>query len=236
MTARKMLAVFGATLLLITSAPLGAATPEESFRKHFPSIRADSIRPASVKGLYEIVSGSEVFYYVPGPEYRIYGAIITKDRRNLTQERVLEILTRNLKNAPLEKAVKIGSGPHTVIEITDPDCSYCRQASAFLSKRNDVTRYIFFFPLSIHPNAGAKIRYIFCAADRQRAYEEAMTGKLDNMQFTLCEDAAAVESLRTHTEIATRIGVTGTPLFLIDGQVVGGADIPRMEKILDGKK
>ena len=236
MTARKMLAVCGTTLLLITGASLGAATPEESFRKNFPGIRADSIRPASVKGLYEIVSGSEVFYYVPGPEYMIYGAIITKDRRNLTQERVFEILTRNLKNAPLEKAVKIGSGPHTVIEITDPDCSYCRQASAFLSARNDVTQYIFFFPLSIHPNAGAKIRYIFCAADRTRAYEEAMTGKLDNMKFTLCEDAAAVESLKNHTEIGVRIGVTGTPLFLIDGQVVGGADIPMMEKILDGKK
>lgn len=51
-----------------------------------------------------------------------------------------------------------------------------------------------------------------------------------------CEDAAAAESLKTHTEIAIRIGVTGTPLFLIDGQVVGGANIPLMEKILDGKK
>jgi len=236
MTARKMLAVFGTILLLTTSAPLGAATPEESFRKSFPDIRADSIRPASVKGLYEIVLGSQVFYYVPGPEYIIYGAIITRDRRNLTQERVLEILTGNLKTAPLEKAVKIGSGPHTVIEITDPDCSYCRQASAFLSARNDVTRYVFFFPLSIHPNAGAKIRYIFCSADRTQAYEEAMTGKLDNMKLTLCEDTAATESLKTHTEIGARIGVNSTPLFLVDGQVVEGADIPLMEKILDGKK
>jgi len=235
MTVRKMFAVLGTTLLLITGVSL-AATPEESFRKNFPNIRADSIRPASVKGLYEIVSGSRILYYVPGPEYRIYGEIITQDGRNLTQEHVLEILTGNLKNAPLEKAVKIGSGPHMVIEITDPDCSYCRQASAFLSARNDVTRYVFFFPLSIHPNARAKIRYIFCAADRTRAYEEAMTGKLDNMKFTPCEDAAAAQFVKAHTEIGVRLGVTGTPLFLIDGQVVGGADIPLMEKILDGKK
>lgn len=236
MTARKIPVFWGVMLLLITSQALGAAAPEESFRKNFPDIRADSIRPASVKGLYEIVSGGEVFYYVPGPEYMIYGAIITKDRRNLTQERVIEILTGNLKSAPLDKALKIGNGPHTVIEITDPDCSYCRQASAFLSKRNDLTRYIFFFPLSIHPNAGAKIRYIFCAADKQRAYEEAMTGKLDQMQFTLCEETAAAELLKTHKEIGARIGVTGTPLFLINGQVVGGADIPLMGKILDGRK
>jgi thiol:disulfide interchange protein DsbC len=232
----KMLAIFGTTLLLLTSATLGAATPEESFRKNFPDIRADSIRPASIKGLYEIVSGGQVFYYVPGPEYMIYGAIITKDRRNLTQERVLGILTGNLKTAPLEKALKIGSGPHTVIEFTDPDCSYCRQASAFLSARSDVTRYVFFFPLSIHPNAGAKIRYIFCAADRTLAYEEAMTGKLDSMKFTPCEDAAAIESAKTHAEIGVRIGVNGTPLFLINGQVVEGADIALMTQILGGKK
>ena len=236
MTAKKLLAIFGTILLLITSAPLGAASPEESFRKSFPDIRADSIRPAVVKGLYEIISGGQVFYYVPGPEYIIHGAIITRDRRNLTQERALKILTENLKTAPLEKAVKIGSGPHTVIEFTDPDCSYCRQASAFLSARNDVTRYVFFFPLSIHPNAGAKVRYIFCATDRKMAYEEAMTGKLDHMKFTLCEDAAAIESVKTHTEIGVRIGVNSTPLFLVNGQMVEGADIPLMEKILAGKK
>jgi thiol:disulfide interchange protein DsbC len=236
MTVKQMLAVFGTAAMLIAASPLPAAAPEETFRKSFPDIRADSVRPTSVKGLYEIVSGSQVFYYVPGPEYIINGPIITRDRRNLTQERAQKILAGNLKTAPLEKALKFGTGPHTVIEFTDPDCSYCRQASAFLSARNDLTRYIFFFPLSMHPNAGTKVRYIFCAADRKLAYEEAMTGKLDNMKFTTCEDAAAVEAGKTHLEIGHRIGVNSTPLFLINGQVVEGADIPLMEKILAGKK
>jgi protein-disulfide isomerase len=44
------------------------------------------------------------------------------------------------------------------------------------------------------------------------------------------------ELLKAHREIAERIGVTRTPLFLIDGQVVFGADIPRMEKLLGNKK
>ncbi|MEW6333019.1 MAG: DsbC family protein [Thermodesulfobacteriota bacterium] len=236
MTSIKWLAVFCAFMLLMTGHPLRAATPEESFRRHFPGIPVDSIRPAPVKGLYEILSGGEIVYYAPGSEHIIYGEIFTKDRRNLTQERILEILSGKLRAAPLEKALKIGSGPRTVIEITDPDCSYCRQASAFLSARTDVTRHIFFFPLASHPNAPAKIRYIFCAADRTRAYEEAMTGKLDGMQFTPCEDPAAAQALAAHREIGTHIGVTGTPLFLIDGHVVGGADIPLMRQILDGKK
>ena len=223
-------------LLIIAGAPVQAATPEESFRKSFPNLRADSIRPAGVNGLYEVVSGNQVLYYAPGPEYLIYGPMITREGRNLTEERVLEIMERGLKGVPLEKALRIGAGPHQIIEITDPDCTFCRKASSFLSGRNDVTRHVFFFPLSIHPNAEAKVRQIFCAEDRAKVYEETMAGKLDDMKFTPCKTAAVEELLKAHKEIVARIGVTGTPLFLIDGQVVFGADIPRMEKLLGSKK
>lgn len=242
MNLRKTVVILAITLVVMTGASLGAATPEETFRKNFPNIRLDSITPTAVTGLYEIVSDGRVAYYAPGPEYLILGSLITKERRNLTEERAREIeerageiMAQKLKEIPLEQALKIGSGPHTVIEITDPDCTYCRQASAFLSARDDLTRHVFFFPLSIHPNAEAKIRYIFCATDRALAYEEAMAGKLDDMKFKPCEDNAVAALVQAHKEIGARIGVTGTPLFLIDGQVISGADIPQMEKILGSK-
>ena len=226
----------GILCIVLTAAPVRAASPEESFRKSFPNLRADGIRPAGVQGLYEVVSGSQILYYAPGPEYLIYGPMVTREGRNLTEERVMEIMEKGLKSLPIEKAVRIGAGAHQVIEITDPDCPYCRTASAFLSRRNDVTRHVFFLPLAMHPNAEAKVRQIFCAEDRGKAYEEAMTGKLDDMKFTPCKTAAVEDLLKAHKEIVDRIGVTGTPLFLIDGQVVFGADIPRMERILGSKK
>ena len=233
----KLIASICAILYIVSAAvPVRAASPEESFRESFPKIRADVIRPAGVQGLYEVVSGSQILYYAPGPEYLIYGPMMTREGRNLTEERVLEILEQGLKRVPLEKALRIGGGSHQVIEITDPDCTYCRRASAFLSGRNDVTRHVFFFPLAIHPNAEAKVRQIFCAENRAKVYEEAMAGKLDDMKFTPCKTAAVEDLLKTHREIGDRVGVTGTPLFLIDGQVVWGADIPRIEKILGGKK
>jgi len=226
----------GILCIVLTAAPVRAASPEESFRKSFPNLRADGIRPAGVQGLYEVVSGSKILYYAPGPEYLIYGPMVTREGRNLTEERVLEILEQGLKKVPLEKALRVGSGPHKVIEITDPDCTYCRRASAYLSGRNDVTRHIFFFPLAMHPNAEAKVRQIFCAEDRGKAYEEAMAGKLDDMKFTPCTSAAAEDLLKAHKDLVNRIGVSSTPLFLIDGQVIFGADIPRMERILGSKK
>lgn len=243
MTRRKMVAALSLALVITTGASLWAATPEESFRKNFPHIRLDSITPTAVTGLYEIVSEGRVAYYAPEPEYLITGSLITKEWRNLTEERAREIeeragevMARKLKEIPLEKALKIGGGPHRIIEITDPDCAYCRQASAFLNKRTDVTRHVFFFPLPMHPNAEVKVRYIFCSTDRVRAYEEAMAGKLDDMKFKTCDDATATELIAAHREIGARVGITGTPLFLIDGQVIKGADIPRMEKILGNEK
>jgi thiol:disulfide interchange protein DsbC len=238
MNVRKISLILCALLLTLgTILPLWAASPEESFRKGFPNTRMDGIRPTAIPGIYEILSGSRVFYYAPGPEYILYGPIITHDGKNLTEERMREVMENGLKKISLEKALNIGSGTHQVIEITDPDCAFCRKAAAFFAGRKDVTRHIFLFPLAaMHPNAEAKARQIFCAEDRGKAYEEAMTGKLDDMKFTPCKSDAAEELLKAHKEIGSRLGVTGTPLFLIDGQFIFGADIPRMEKILNDKK
>jgi|SRR3989339_1514113 len=221
-----------ALLSVITAA---AATPEESFRKSFPGINADSVNPTTVNGLFEITVGSRIVYYAPGPEYLIYGPMVTSKGENLTEKRTEELVGKKLKAVPLNKAIRIGNGKHQIVEITDIDCPYCRKASAYLAGRKDLTRHVFLLPASTHPNAKAKTLQVFCAADRAKAYEEAMSGKLDDMKFTPCKAAAADELLKAHQEIGKQVGVTGTPLFLIDGQVVWGADMERIEKILNGK-
>ena len=225
--------------VIATCTPLLAATPEESFRKTFPNIPMEGIAPTDIPGLYEVVSGGRIIYYAPGPEQLIVGEILTKDRKSLTQARNNELMAKNFKDLPLEKAVKIGSGPHTVIEITDPDCPFCRKASSYFAAKKDVTRYVFFYPIAqLHPKAEPKVLYVLCAKDQAKAYEEAMTGKLDEMKFTPCDDAAAAELLKTHKATGEKAGggSIGTPLFMIDGQVVKGANIPQIEKILGAKK
>ena len=236
---KKVFLTLCVLMVIMTGATLQAATPEESFRKSFPNYPPDSITPTAVPGVYEIDVSGKIAYYAPGPEYLFTGAIITADGKNLTQERSTEIQGRKFKNLPLEKALKIGSGPHTVIEVTDPDCPFCRKASDYFATRKDVTRYVFFYPISsLHPNAEAKVRQIFCAKDRVKAYEEAMAGKLDDMKFTPCTNAEADNLLKAHKEIGDRVGIAGagTPLFLIDRQIVNGANIPLIEKILSATK
>jgi len=236
---KKVFLALCVLMVIVTAAPLQAATPEESFKKSFPQYPLDSITPTAVPGVYEIVVSGKIAYYAPGPEYLFVGVIITHDGKNLSQERSMDIQGKKFKDLPLDKALKIGKGPHQVIEITDPDCPFCRKAATFFAERTDVTRYIFFYPIpSLHPNAEAKVRQIFCAKDQAKAYEEAMAGKLDDMKFTPCTNAEADNLLKAHKEIGDRVGIagTGTPLFLINGKVVNGANIPLIEKLLGDKK
>jgi thiol:disulfide interchange protein DsbC len=218
-----------------------AQTPEDSLKKAFPKLKFNSIHPSNITGVYEITTGNEILYYYPETESIIVGEIITKDGRSLTREKQQELLSKNIKekikDVPLQKALSIGQGKHRIIEITDPDCPYCRKASEFFFKRIDVTRHIFFYPLPIHPQAKDKVLYIFCAKDMAKAYEEAMTGKLDDMTFKICKDPKALELLNIHKDVADRLGVKGTPFFFIDGHTaVFGADVPRLDKLLrDGQ-
>lgn len=216
-----------------------ALTPEESLKKNFPTIVFDGLAPSQVHGLYEVISGRQVFYYAPEAECIVVGPIILKGGRNLTEEKNRELERKHLaamaskiKDLPLDKALKVGNGKNRVIEITDPDCSFCRKAYQFFAGRKDVTKFIFFYPLDMHEQAEEKVRYIFCAKDKDKAYEEAMTGKLDDMKFEVCKDDSIDKLFKAHKDVASQLGVTGTPFFYINNEPVSGANIPLIEKIL----
>ena len=191
---------------------------EEIFKKVFPGVPFDSIKPTDIKGVYEVSKGSEVIYFIPDPGYLFVGDIIGKEGKSLTEVRKGELVVEKAKNLPLEKAVKIGSGKNTIIEFTDPDCPYCRKASEFLEQKKDVTRYIFFFPLPMHPDAENKIKHIFCSEDKAKAYEDAMKGKFDDQKYEKCDKPEAAELLKLHKELAGKMGVNGTPFFIINGK------------------
>lgn len=210
-----------------------AETVAETLTKEFPGADFDSIKPTDIKGMYEIVKGSDVIYFVPDPGYLIVGDIYDKEGRNVTEERKGQLFAESAKTLPFEKAIKIGSGKNIIVEFTDPDCAYCRSASSFLEKRKDVTRYIFFFPLPMHQDAENKIKYILCAADRAKAYEDAMQGKLDDQKYEKCSKPEAAELLELHKEMGRKMRISGTPFFIINGKKsIAGANIPEIEEAL----
>ncbi len=129
------------------------------------------------------------------------------------------------------KGVRIGSGPKTVVEFTDPDCPFCRSASRYLDGRSDVTRYVFFFPLARHPRAREKARYILSQSDRARTYHEVMAGKLDRVK-TFSATESGVRLQQEQSEIASRAGVRSTPTFMVFGRVIVGFDEQKLREAL----
>jgi thiol:disulfide interchange protein DsbC len=225
--------LFALVFVSVICGNLRAETVEQTLTKEFPGADFDAIKPTDIKGMYEVIKGSEIIYYVPDPGYLFVGDIFDKEGRNVTEGRKGELFAESAKNLPFDKAVKVGSGKNTIVEFTDPDCSHCRTASSFLGQRKDVTRYIFFFPLPMHQDAENKIKYIFCAADRVKAYENAMQGKLDDQKYEKCSKPEAAELLELHKQIGQKMRISGTPFFIINGKKsVVGANIPEIEEAL----
>lgn len=230
-----------------------AADVEAKFGKILRNTKVTSLKAAQIKGLYEVTAGPNVFYYSPeGDGHLVFGQIVDKDGKNLTaeiqgklraqfQEEQAKKAAGLIKNAPLDKAVKIGNGPNVIIEFTDPDCPYCRRVDEFLIKRTDVTRYVFLNPIDqLHPQARAKSIFILNAKDKDKAFREVFTGKYDRAGLpidgsNLNKYPAEVKRLADGMEFGNKVGVQGTPLLFVNGKMVNGADINRITQYLNEK-
>ncbi len=202
-----------------------------SLQQSYPKLRYSEISPAPVDDLYELVMPDDnVLYYAAKNRLIMTGEIWTPDGRNLTVESKDRRLSAKLDLLDLDKAIKIGNGPNLVIEVTDPDCPFCRKGAQFLAGREDVTQYIFFYPLTrIHPQAEAKSRFILAAEDPAGAYEDVVNGMYDNQPLPEFTDNGLLEE---QLEIAQSVGVNSTPQYWINGQHVSGFNQQKIEQLL----
>lgn len=226
-------------MALLLSAPLcklGRADekrtdPAAAFSKVFPQLKFFAVSPSPIAGLYEVLlEGDKIVYFAPESGHLLAGALWSPENRNLTQERIEKLKGERIKDLPLDKALKIGKGKKTVIIVTDPDCPYCRKGDEFLAGRNDITSYIYFLPLSIHPDAAKKAAYVLSSDDPSRSYGEVMLGLWDKRPLPAFKDNGLLDE---HRKIVTKLGVSGTPAYWINGTFVAGANIEKMRELLD---
>lgn len=209
-----------------------AADVKAEIERLFPQMPIDSVEESNIKGLYEVVAGSQILYFHPDG-YLIFGEMWTKDGISITDLKRQEIMAKKTQELPLDKAVKIGNGKNIVIEISDPDCSFCRKTFDFFSKRTDVTRYIFFMPIQ-SPESKNKSKYIICSDNKKKAEEKVFTGKLDGKKIELsaaCKQKAS-QLLEEHMRIIKELGVSGTPTLWVNGRFIKGANIPAIRNAL----
>ena len=203
--------------------------------KEATRINVEAVEKSPIEGIYEIVAnkGSIVFYYAPKSELIIFGEIYDKNKKSLTQEKRDQLQTNKLTDIPLDKAIKIGTGKNKVIEFTDPDCPYCRQAAEYFKNKN-VTKYVYLIPIpQLHPKAEEKAKYILAAEDKVKAYYEVMSGAKDKDDLSSQKISQDVNDMyQDQQSIGNKIGITGTPAFWINGKYVPGANIKMFDTLL----
>jgi len=202
-----------------------AATLKESF----PNLTVDEVAPSPLPGIFEIVSGDRIFYFAPETGLLLVGNLISRDGENLTSRRLQEVMETRIKSVSLKEALKIGDGPHQVIEVTDPDCGYCRKGSHFFDGRKDITRHIFFKPLPMYPQSRPKATFILSSPDPQAAYKEVFSGKYDQRPLPPVKDNGQLER---QTKAIEPLRVNSTPSYWIDGTYVSGSDLRRIQQLL----
>lgn len=138
--------------------------------------------------------------------------------------------------------------PVTIVEFSDFQCPYCRAMAdrvRALRRANPgrVALVYRHFPLSYHPHARPAAHASICA-DRQGRFEAfhdalfarqdslgdtewrrlaAATGVADRAAFERCmESGAALEQVERDVAAGKRLGISGTPAFLVNGALITG--------------
>ena len=197
---------------------------------HFKNI--DEVTKSAMPGLYEVrMNGMEIFYTDAEGNYLIQGSLFdTRQRRNLTEERVDKLSAISFDLLPLKDAFTIvrGTGKRKLAVFEDPNCGYCKRFERDLQKVDNVTVYMFLYPI-LSADSTAKSRNIWCAKDRAGAWMDWMVRDQAPAAAT-CDSTA----LNRNIEFGKKHKITGTPtLVFADGSRVPGAiNAQQVEKFL----
>ena len=194
-------------------------------------VKPDSVKPAPVPGLYEVViNRSRVFYVDANAKYLIAGRIFdAATETDLTAQRVEELSRIDWKELPLNDAIKVvyGKGERKIAVFTDAKCTYCRILERTLRDIGNVTVYNFMYPIL---NSREMARNIVCAKNPAKAFQEHMLEGKDPA-VNRCDTGVLDRNLA----LGQLYSITGTPAIIFaDGTKFAGAmPADQLRKALD---
>jgi thiol:disulfide interchange protein DsbC len=206
----------------------GAAANEAAIRKAIEpkmgGAKVDGVQPTQMPGLWEVrvrnAEGVQLFYTDSQGNYLIEGNLHDlRANRNLTEERTRRLNAIRMESLPLDQAVKIqrGSGRRTLVMFSDPYCPYCQQFEKTLLKVDDITIYVFMYPVIRPQNADHSVA-VWCSPDRAKAW-------LDLALLHKRPDAPAScdNPVEKNLELGRALRVNSTPtLIFANGEKVAG--------------
>nr|WP_315464834.1 DsbC family protein [uncultured Rhodoferax sp.] len=229
--------------LALATLSTGATAQEAAIRaaitQRVPQLKAiDEIRPSPMAGLYEIrVNGSEIYYSDAKGNYLIQGNLFdTKGQRNLTEERINKLTAIKFSALPLKDAFTIvrGNGSRKLAVFEDPNCGYCKRFERDLQKVDNVTIYMFLYPI-LGQDSVDKSKAIWCSKDKLAAWQDWM---LRDQAAPAAASMCDTSPLARNVEFGKTYRIQGTPTLIFENgnRVPGAIDASQIEKHLKEAK
>ncbi len=222
-----------ATLLFAATAQANESVIRKALTQQFPGATISSVQKTPYSGLFEVYLDGQLIYVDAKAQYVFAGDVIDlKNRSNLTQARLNQLQAVKWETFPLNNALKTvkGNGARKLVLFSDVDCPYCRKFEAELAKVDNITVYTFLFPIEgLHPQAPQVSKQIWCAPDRNKAWDNYISSK-----SVPKNDGKCANPVDANIALANTLRVSGTPtLFFANGQRVPGmVPAAQLEKLL----
>ena len=200
--------------------------------------KIEGVQPGPL-GLFEVrfrsSSGVRILYTDATATHIFVGKIYeTQSDRDVTEERLRKLNAVKFESLPLDQAVKIqrGNGKRVLAMFSDPYCPACKHFEQTLQQMNDITVYVFMFPV-IRPELADHSKAVWCAPDRAKAWlDVALHGR------PITSKPTCSTPVEKNIELGRSLGVNSTPtLIFADGErVTGGLRVADLSELLEKSK
>ena len=198
----------------------------QALEPKFKPTRIETVLPTPVPGIFELRfqtrDGPQIVYTDAQGSHVFTGNLIDmRSDRNLTEERLTKLSAIDFASLPLDLAVKVqrGNGRRVLAMFTDPYCPYCRRLEQTLLQMDDITVYVFMYPV-IRPQAADHSRAVWCSKDRAKAWLDLAAADRPKVPAAKPDCPNPVDKV---LELGRSLRVNGTPtLFFADGERAGG--------------
>jgi thiol:disulfide interchange protein DsbC len=258
---RTLVSLFvGTAALLVSSVPTFAGDVDAlraALKEKLPNTEITSLRETPILGLFEMVTGKNLFYVDKTGSYSIIGTLYDlTSHEDLTAGRLTE-----LGYAPKEeKAVEVAAtsipwdrlpkdaaiienkgGTYKLAVFADINCPYCQHLADILRDTPEIEVHTYL--ITLWERSVAPTKAVLCAEDQVKALHaaykneeagkaEGLTGKPTGPEFA---ENCTTDVLDQTTAFASQHGISGTP-FLVRSDGATSAGLRSKEFLIDWLK
>ncbi len=153
-----------------------------------------------------------------------------KTKIDITSDRLEELTRVNFSKLPFDKAIKVvrGDGKSMIAVFSDVDCPFCKKLEKeALSELDNITIYTFLFPLAIHSKAELRSNKIWCAENKEKAWNDYM---LKNKMANNKGDCKT--PIQDILKLGKELGISSTPTIIFSSgkKIPGAISLKEIEK------